>query len=138
MREAELQDNVVGAALTFGWGDPPPYHTHDSRRSEAGFPDLTLVRPPRLIFVELKTHSGWFDFEQPIWLDALHRCGVEVYVWRPMHWLDGTVEHVLRASAPILLENRLPYGGWDPSLAVGKTNKPRLGGRRTTTARRQR
>jgi len=59
------------------------YHTHDSRRSASGFPDLVLCRPPRLIFAELKSEKGKPTMEQVAWLDALSGCGVEVFCWRP-------------------------------------------------------
>lgn len=60
------------------------YHPFDSRRSEAGFPDLVLLRPPRLIFVEVKSERGRVTEAQRAWLDALRGCpSVEAYVWRP-------------------------------------------------------
>jgi len=76
------------------------YHTLRSKGSEPGFPDLVLVRPPRLVFVELKTDSprSGPSREQRDWLDALdavangggrrHRTRTgypipETYIWRP-------------------------------------------------------
>jgi hypothetical protein len=60
------------------------YHTHDSRHSPAGFPDLVLVRPPRVIFAELKTATGRVTADQWRWRDLLDGCpGVECYLWRP-------------------------------------------------------
>jgi hypothetical protein len=61
------------------------YHTHDSRHSAAGFPDLVLVRPPSLIFAELKTDSARsrLSAAQLRWIDLLEGCGAETYVWRP-------------------------------------------------------
>jgi hypothetical protein len=46
--EAALQALVVGVAQLYGWAH---YHTHDSRRSDEGWPDLVLCRPPRLVVV---------------------------------------------------------------------------------------
>jgi hypothetical protein len=61
----------------------------------AGFPDLVLVRPPRLLFVELKRQTGRTSPAQDAWLAALFACdGVECYVWRPGDW--ASVEEVLR------------------------------------------
>jgi len=61
------------------------FHVFDSRKSDVGFPDLTLVKPGRLIFTELKSQQGKLTPEQTIWLDLLRHSvpGVEVYEWRP-------------------------------------------------------
>ena len=44
LTEADVQRGLIEAAQTGGW---LVYHTHDSRRSRKGFPDLVLVRPPK-------------------------------------------------------------------------------------------
>lgn len=59
------------------------YHTHDSRRSESGFPDLLLVRHGRAIAAELKSVRGRQSPAQKAWLHALEECGIEAYCWRP-------------------------------------------------------
>lgn len=60
------------------------YHTWLAKHSPAGFPDEVLVRPPRLIFAELKTDVGKVSPAQAEWLDDLAKLpNVEVYVWRP-------------------------------------------------------
>lgn len=60
------------------------YHPWLSARSTPGFPDLVLVRPPRILFVELKTERGKVTPAQQAWLDALAACpGCEVDLWRP-------------------------------------------------------
>lgn len=79
MIEREWQKQVVQAARMLGWR---VYHTHDSRRSEPGWPDLALVRD-RLVMAELKTDTGRVSPEQRQWLDALASAGVETYLWRP-------------------------------------------------------
>jgi hypothetical protein len=90
--ESEFQALVLDMANLFGWRS---YHTHDSRRSAAGFPDLVLVRRERLIFAELKTERGRVGDAQSEWLDALDAIpGIEVYLWRPSD--TGRIEHVLR------------------------------------------
>lgn len=61
------------------------YHTHDSRRSEPGFPDLVLVKGTRLIFAELKADTGRVSPAQQRWLDALGATSRAV-VWRPRDW----------------------------------------------------
>jgi hypothetical protein len=47
LRESVFQDQIVGLARFYGWDRV--YHTHDSRRSHPGFPDLVLVRGPELV-----------------------------------------------------------------------------------------
>jgi hypothetical protein len=51
MTEKQLQGAVVELAKRLGY---LVYHTFDSRRSNPGWPDLVLCKPPRLIFAELK------------------------------------------------------------------------------------
>jgi hypothetical protein len=85
MTEAQLQRVVLDLAEITHW---LVYHTHDSRKSHKGFPDLTLVRPPRVIFAELKGDGAYgkrgLTRDQIDWIDALGQCpGVEAYVWRP-------------------------------------------------------
>ncbi len=92
--EKQLQAAIVKTARLLGWRC---YHTYDSRRSEPGYPDLTMVKDGRLLFVELKAVTGKVSDAQLEWLDALG-LAAESYVWRPAQWLDGTVERVLRAE----------------------------------------
>jgi len=89
--EKDFQDTVVEYAHLCGW---MTYHTHDSRRSDAGFPDLTMVRGTRLIFAELKSQKGTIRPAQEAWLQRLQGVpAVEVYLWRPTDWDD--IEKVL-------------------------------------------
>lgn len=79
--EKKFMAQVIEVASWYSWIS---YHTHDSRRSEPGFPDLVLVRPPSVLFVELKTDTGRTTPTQKTWIKALEQCpGVEVYLWRP-------------------------------------------------------
>jgi hypothetical protein len=79
MTEREWQREVVALAKHMGWRH---YHTHDSRRSEPGWPDLALVRD-RLVLAELKTETGRVSAAQERWLSLLSSAGVETYLWRP-------------------------------------------------------
>ena len=84
--ESVLLRKVIWMANVWGWIS---YHTHDSRHSAAGFPDLVLVKPPRVLFVELKSESGRVSADQMLWLAALAKCpGVETMVWRPSDFDD--------------------------------------------------
>lgn len=92
MTEKEWQQLILDFARLRQW---LPYHTFDSRKSAAGFPDLVLVRGDRLIFSELKTERGKVSDAQQEWIDALNQVPrAEVYVWRPSHW--DSVQDVLR------------------------------------------
>ena len=71
------------------------YHGWVSVHSPAGWPDLVLCRPPRLLFAELKSERGKTTPAQDHWLGLLGQCpGIEVFVWRPSD-LDDVVR-VLR------------------------------------------
>lgn len=95
--EAGFQAAVLDYAHLRGWRT---YHTHDSRRSAAGFPDLMCVRGGRLVVAELKTEHGKLTTEQEAWLaelDDVERASfgiVRVFCWRPSDW--PTIERVLR------------------------------------------
>ena len=78
MTEKQFQRAVVELATLCRWS---VYHTHDSRRSAPGFPDLVLARRGVVRFVELKTTRGKLSKAQAEWLDAT---GGEC--WRPTMW----------------------------------------------------
>lgn len=81
MSEAEFQARVIRLARLLGWR---VYHTHDSRRSAAGFPDLVLARRGRgVIYAELKSEKGRTTAEQDEWLGLLRDSGQDVFLWRP-------------------------------------------------------
>jgi hypothetical protein len=84
MREDKLQAAVVDAAQATGlW---LVYHTFDSRRSAAGFPDLVLVgRPDRrfaglVVVIELKSARGKTTPAQELWLRAFD-ANSQVIAW---------------------------------------------------------
>lgn len=81
LTEAQWLRQVVDLARLLGWS---AYHPWLSIHSERGWPDLALVRPPRLVLAELKTERGRTTPAQERWLGMLRECpGVEVYVFRP-------------------------------------------------------
>jgi hypothetical protein len=103
MTERELQDAIIDMAKLLGWRvmHQRPGRTVDGWRTaiqgHAGFPDLVLLRPPRLIFAELKSKRGNPDFQQATWLNGLETvAGVETFLWRPIDWEAGRIEDVLR------------------------------------------
>lgn len=80
-----FQGEVLKLAYLLGWKH---YHTYNSKHSPPGWPDLVLIRAPRLIFVELKTpRYPTVTSDQRWWLDNLAMCGHETYVWKaPGDW----------------------------------------------------
>lgn len=114
MREAELQENVRQQSILTGW---LYYHTHRSQHSPAGFPDTVCIRITggdfRLLFAELKREDENPSDAQQEWLSKLTEFSkrisqlsrftkglgfslrLDVFVWRPTQWLDGTIEKAL-------------------------------------------
>ena len=83
--ERDFQASVVSLAKLHGL---LAYHTHDSRRSEPGFPDLVIVGPNGVLYRELKTMTGRVHPNQQKWIRALADAGADVAVWRPDQWPD--------------------------------------------------
>lgn len=90
MTEKEFMALVVEMARALGWR---VYHTHDSRRSAPGFPDLCLVRD-RIVYLELKTATGKVSHDQADWIAAITAAGGTALVVRPTD-IDA-IEHALR------------------------------------------
>ena len=88
--EKDFQGYVLAAADEFGWDY---YHTGDSRRSQPGFPDLTLVKDGKVIFAELKREkNSYLKDAQKKWLTDLHAAAgpnLMVAMWRPSsNWFE--------------------------------------------------
>ena len=99
MREDALLQHCKRAGAAVGW---TVYHTHDSRRSDPGFPDLVLVHPrqKRVLYRELKAHRGQLRPAQIEWLNVLALAGQDVGVWRPTDWLSGRISTELAQAGP--------------------------------------
>lgn len=78
--EKQFQAAVLELAGIYHW---LCYHTHDSRRSQAGFPDVIATRSGQVLAIELKSDKGKLTPEQKVWLDALSKAGIRCHVWRP-------------------------------------------------------
>ena len=78
--EEQFLQHVIAVAKRGGWWC---YHTRDSRHSPSGFPDLVLIRPPWVLYAELKKQDGKVTATQQRVHELLRKCGAEVYVWRP-------------------------------------------------------
>jgi hypothetical protein len=91
--EAQFEQAVIQLARISGWKCA---HFRAAQTAKgwrtpvsgdgAGYPDLTLCRPPELLFIELKAERGRASDAQREWLGALEACGAEVYVFRPSQW----------------------------------------------------
>ncbi len=97
---------VVDFAIHRGWS--LTYHTHDSRKSEAGFPDRVFLHEAwrRIIFVELKDMIRLVTPGQVEWLNGLMTIGQECGVWRPSDWDE--IERVLSSPDARLLPGHFP------------------------------
>ena len=82
--EERLLDRVRVLAKKHGW---LCYHTRDSRRSGAGFPDVVCTNGVRIVIAELKSATGKLTQEQAQWIALLTHTGlVDVRVWKPGDW----------------------------------------------------
>lgn len=90
MTEHELMDGIIAAGRRLGYR---VYHTHDSRHSAAGFPDLVLVGTQygAVLYVECKSDRGSLRPAQREWIEALRDIGELTYVVRPKDY-DGFLE----------------------------------------------
>lgn len=114
MTEKDLQSNVLELARLRAWR---AYHTYDSRRSQKGFPDLVLLKPPRLIFAELKVGKKRPTAEQRAWLDELDECPeVEAYLWYESDWHSGEIDALLKGPVYQPL-GKEAQAKWDQAIA---------------------
>lgn len=86
MTESEFQKMVTDLC---GWLHLRWYHTHDSRRSPEGFPDLVIVGKAKVLYVELKSDKGRVSKAQQAWIDDLRRVGQEARIWYPKDWPEA-------------------------------------------------
>ena len=91
-KESQFMLSIKLYAEALGW---KYYHPYDSRKSNPGFPDVTIVRESRLIFAELKIGKNKLSYYQKEWLVALKQVSnIEVYLWYPADW--DNIEKILR------------------------------------------
>lgn len=104
MSEKDLMASVIDYARLTGWRVAhfvpaqvrPGVWVTPFKADAKGWPDLSMVRPPRLLFVETKG-GGSVEEEQKIWLGLLSQVpNVEVYVWRMRDWNSGVVHRILK------------------------------------------
>ena len=122
MSEEQLQATVVEFAELLQYR---VYHVarvkgHLRNDTAVGFPDLIMVKAPRVVVVECKSQKGTATAQQLEWIAAFAGCtlprscmtcdrldcghvehkhgvgNIQVFIWRPSDWLDGGIERVLR------------------------------------------
>jgi hypothetical protein len=111
MTERQLQDCIVQAARVLGY---LVHHQPDSRRSEPGYPDLTIVHPETgaLLVIECKTargrlrgpsvakKSGRVLPGQAEWIAAFLRAGAGAVIARPAD-LDDVIEALKQGAGKV-------------------------------------
>lgn len=92
--ESRLQSDVLAIARgCLVWA----YHTHDSRRSQAGWPDLVLIGPKGTLFRELKRQTQRPTPIQQAVLDGMAATGLDAALWQPVDLLTGRVRDEVAA-----------------------------------------
>lgn len=83
MKEIQYQRRVTETCNYLGLRY---YHTYDSRMNVAGYPDLTIVGPGGVLFVELKADKGRVTPQQEAWIRELRAAGSRAFVSYPKDW----------------------------------------------------
>ena len=99
--EKIFMESIIDLARSTGW---MVYHTYDSRRSTAGFPDLVMTKHKRLVIAEIKTETGKTSPAQDKWVETLRTArGVKVKLWRPSDWpeIERTLGAITQDSTKI-------------------------------------
>ena len=88
----EFMPRVIALAESLGW---EVWHCRITAFSKPGFLDLELVRPPRLLKLELKSTKGKLTGPQKRLLNLYRKCpGIEAEVFYPRNW--KAIEELLR------------------------------------------
>ncbi len=91
--EREFQREIERVARQLGWVTNHTYRGQvagggwRTTATSRGFPDLTLVRAPHLMFLECKTVKGRPTADQRRWITRLQGCGLHAYIVDPTKWL---------------------------------------------------
>lgn len=96
--EADLIRQIIEAGHLYGWliahfrgaWTVKGYRTA-VQGDGAGFPDLVLVneRKGKVMFVEIKSNSGYLNGNQKMWKMAIESAQYcKYYIWRPCDWDD--------------------------------------------------
>jgi hypothetical protein len=92
LKERDWQKQVEEMLRWYGWWFmhvPPnvvvcPHcRTRIYRGIKRGFPDILAIKPPHILWIELKTERGWLDPDQQRVHEMLRACGQTVRRARP-------------------------------------------------------
>lgn len=117
MSEAAFQQQIK---KTCEWMNLAVYHTHDSRRSQPGFPDLVIAGANGVLYRELKTETGRVTPMQQYWLDLLVEGGADAAVWRP-HQMNFILVELRALGRPAV---ELPAGYGRNGLKIRASTSP--------------
>ena len=84
MIESDFRRQVADLAQLYGFlidFHLKSYRDNTREGVTPGIPDLTLCKPPRLIYIELKMPGKKVSEDQQKWIDALMASSVEVYIF---------------------------------------------------------
>ena len=93
--ESGWQSEIVKTAKKTG---NRAYHTFNSRKSEPGFPDLTIYGPVGFLMVETKRVKTRCTDEQLETGARLIEVGVDWRVWRPQDWDEVVATFATRGN----------------------------------------
>ena len=111
--EAKFQAAIVELAEWRKWRVYHVANVHKHLRNDTavGFPDLVMVRAPRVVVAECKKKGGKPTAEQLEWLGAWGRCTAEnqrlqVFIWYPTDW--DQIEDIVEMIVPVECEKGNP------------------------------
>lgn len=83
MTEKVFMRTVIDVCRLHGY---TVFHTHDSRHSQPGFPDLEIIGHGRIFHRELKLDTGRTTPDQTACINLINQNGGDAAVWRPSMW----------------------------------------------------
>lgn len=89
--KAAFRAEVINLAKLQGWRC---WYVSSGGRSCAGWPDLVLIRRPRIVFLELKAERTPVTADQKSTIAALRSCGLQAHIVRPSE--AQKIERLLR------------------------------------------
>lgn len=82
LTEPAFQRTIIENAQVYGW--IRSYHTHNSMRSNPGYPDLTLHHPEHgALWLEVKGAKGEVRLNQVAYVQDIRICGLHAYIVFP-------------------------------------------------------